>query len=441
MHIRTLAELTTPDERSLKFTPLGLATGGKLSPENAAEFQQRCIAAADLVPAVPEGVRSSFERLRTLHSYGVLFYDAFTLADDLPWVVLEQALRERFIEFYDGVIPLIGKDGVESTFAVSNFEAVAEAFRQGGSHAKGWMLRLRSNGTLMRLPLTLRPLLRWARGERLLHGQRNRRVEEEFFDKIRNRFARGADFRIGMPNQSARRICELAEIINQLWGKATPGGRLYPAPLHRDVLVVGWSPGWSKGEQGSSLEVMHAEQLAEQTEPDDWMYLILRGVWHDEGLSEFDARFELTTYPADLLWGPGPRRDALAWLHATAPVGDDVTHLDRLFAIRRHGEKVYLPCRADVLLGMPEEHRLGTWHVFRADVPHDGFAHVRHIEAGQSCGTSSQTHARCAVEDIATGSWADVTATVMELCPGLQAANYSEARVPRRWPFPDSIGY
>ncbi len=70
MDIQTFADLTTPDERSLRFTPLGLATGGKLSPENAAEFQQRCIAAADLVAAVPEDVRSSFERLRTVHSYG-----------------------------------------------------------------------------------------------------------------------------------------------------------------------------------------------------------------------------------------------------------------------------------------------------------------------------------------------------------------------------------
>jgi hypothetical protein len=89
MDIRTFAQLTTLDERSLSFTPLGLATGGKLSPENAAEFQQRSIVATDLVPAVPEGTRSSFERLRTLHAYGVLCYDLFTVVDDLTWIVLE----------------------------------------------------------------------------------------------------------------------------------------------------------------------------------------------------------------------------------------------------------------------------------------------------------------------------------------------------------------
>ena len=432
MDIRTFTELTTPDERSLRFTPLGLATGGMLSPENAAEFQQRSIAAADLVPAIPEGTRSSFERLRTLHAYGVLCYDLFTVVADQTWVVLEQALRERFIEFYGGVIPLVGKNGAESLLPASDFEAVSKTFRQGGSHAKGgWQLRLRNQGMSMRLPLTLRPLLRWARQERLLHRQRNRRVEEDLFTKIRNRFAHGGGFRVGMPNQSVRGIRDLAEIINRLWGALTPGGRLYPAPLQREVLIIGWSPTWSTREEGS-LEVMHAEQLTGQTEPDDWMYLVVLGVWNDR-LWEFDARYELTMYPADLLWGPGTRMDALAWLEATAPVGDEVDHLDRVFAVRRHDGKVYPPCRADVLLGLPPERRVGTWHVVRADVPDDCFAHVHHIEAGESCGTSGQRHAGCAVQEIAKGSWADAAASVMNLFPGLPVAISSEARVPRRW--------
>jgi hypothetical protein len=432
MDIRTFAELTAPDERTLRFTPLGLATGGKLNPENAAEFQQHSIAAADLVPTIPEGTRSSFERLRTLHTYGVLCYDLFTVVADLTWVVLEQALRERFIEFYEGMIPLVGTNGAESSFPAPDFEAVNTAFRRGGSHAKGWQLQLRSQGTLTKLPLTLGPLLRWAREEGLLHGQRNRRVEEVLFDKIRNRFAHGSSFRIGMPNQSARAICDLAEIINRLWGKTTPGGRLYPAPLHREVLAVGWSPIRSAGEQGSSLDVMHAEQLAGQTEPDDWMYLIMRGVWHGEWLAAFDARYELTTYPTDLLWGPGNRHDALAWLEATAPVGDEVDYLDRVFAIRRHDGKVYPPCRAEVLLGLPKEHQAGTWHIIRADFPGDCFAHVRHIETGQSCGPSGQIPTRCAVQEITEGSWADVTASVMKLSPSLQPAEYTEVWVPLR---------
>ena len=426
MDIRSFTELTTPDDRSLRFTPLGLATGGMLSPENAAEFQQRSIAAADLVPAVPEGTRRSFERLRTLHAYGVLCYDLFTVVEDLTWVVLEQALRERFIEFYGGVIPLVSKRGVESMLPASDFEAVNHAFRQGGSHAKGgWPLRLRTQqGKPWPLPHRLGTLLRWARQEGLLHGQRNRRVEEDLFDAIRNRFAHGTGFRVGIPTQSARRIRDLAEIINRLWGAMTPGGRLYPVPLQREVLVIGWSPTWSTREEGSSLEIMRAEQ----TEPDDWMYLVVLGVSNDR-LSVFDARYEFTMYPADLLWGPGARMDALAWLEAMAPVGDEVEHLDRVFAVRRHDGTVYPPCRPGVLLGLPPEHRAGTWHVLRADVPDDCFTHVRHIAAGEPCGTWG-----CAVQEIAHGPWADAAASVMNLFPVLQPAIYSEARVPQRWP-------
>ncbi len=72
MEPRKFEELITAYDRSLRFTSLGLATGGKLSPENAAEFQQRSISIADLITSVPKDTRDSFERLRTLHSYGVL---------------------------------------------------------------------------------------------------------------------------------------------------------------------------------------------------------------------------------------------------------------------------------------------------------------------------------------------------------------------------------
>lgn len=423
MDIRTFAELTTPDERSLPFMSLELATGGKPSPEYAAAFQQRSIAAANLVPAVPEGTRSSFERLRTLHAYGVLCYDLFTVVDDLRWVVLEQALHERFVAFYGGVIPIVHK-GVEDTFPTTDLEAMNAAFRKKGSH-EGWRLRSRTPGDPIPVPLNLNARLRWARREQLLHGQRNRRFEEKLYDKIRNHFAHGGSFRIEMPNQSARAIHDLAQIINRLWGALTPGGRLYPTPLQRDVLVIGWS--FPTGSTGPSKEMMHAEQLAGPTEAGDWMYLIVRGVWDDPQLWDFDARYEFTPYPTDLLWGPGTRSDALAWLEATAPTGDEVTYQDRVFAVRRHDGRIYPACRPDMLLALPPEQRAGTWHVLRADFPGDCIEHVRHIEAGEPCGTWG-----CAVQDIASGSWEDATASVRNLFPDLQAATYSDVRVPWR---------
>lgn len=296
MDIRTFAELTTPDERSLGFTPLGLASRG-LSPEQAVEFQQRSIAAADLVITVPEGTRSSFERLRTLHAYGVLYYDLFTIVEDGTFGVLEHALRERFITFYNGVILLVRQNGAETTFVATDFEALNAAFRRDGSHAD-W--RLRTLGRATRVPLTLGPLLQWARQEGLLHGQRNRRVEA-VHREIRNRVAHGGSFRIGMPTQSARAIRDLAEIINRLWGAMTPGGRLYPAPLQREVLVIRWSPTWSTRAEGGSVEIMNANQLATQSEGDDWTHLIVLGVQDDDRLWMYDAREEMTRYPTELL--------------------------------------------------------------------------------------------------------------------------------------------
>ena len=75
VEIRTLSDLTEPDDRSLRFGGMGFSTGGHLSGEDAVSHQQRVIASADLDSAVPEQTRRSFERLRSLHAYGVLFYE------------------------------------------------------------------------------------------------------------------------------------------------------------------------------------------------------------------------------------------------------------------------------------------------------------------------------------------------------------------------------
>jgi hypothetical protein len=94
MEFRSFADLITPDERTLRFTPLGLSTAGMLKPEAAAEFQQLTIASADLIEAVPDSVRQSFERLRTCHSYGVLWYDAFTVAWRGYWAEANSDIQE-----------------------------------------------------------------------------------------------------------------------------------------------------------------------------------------------------------------------------------------------------------------------------------------------------------------------------------------------------------
>ena len=377
MNVKTFAELTTPDPRTLRFTPLGLSTSGVLKPEYSAEFQQEVIAGCDLHPDVPEGTRNAFERVRTLHSYGILCYDAFTVADDLAWLVMEQAFRERFVTFFDGQVRFVNvKSGDQATTTVNDFEEVYQAVNRGGSFAsRAWKLKLVSE-QVMEFRAQFSHLMKWAREEGLLHGQRNRAMEA-LHRRIRNLVAHPS-YHLVMPPDSARTIHDLAEIINRLWGHSTPSGRLYPAPLDREVLVVAWT----EDEAGMTHTIIRDYQLATFAEPGSWTCVVLRAVFDDEGVWSFNAQYERTNLPAQLFWGPGSPSEALAWINETHPQGDTTDYLDRVFSLRIHKGRASLARRPEVALALPPERRAGRWFIVRADFPNDAFAHVRHIKDG-----------------------------------------------------------
>ncbi|MFD0782356.1 hypothetical protein ACFQZ8_00215 [Micromonospora azadirachtae] len=98
MEIKSLKQLREADERTQRFTPGGLGLDRILTPESAAQFQQELVAGLDLAPDVAAGTRQSFDRLRTIYAYGVLCYDIFTIVDGHALLVIEQALRDRFLE-------------------------------------------------------------------------------------------------------------------------------------------------------------------------------------------------------------------------------------------------------------------------------------------------------------------------------------------------------
>ena len=443
MRLLSLEELTTPDQRSLAFTPWGLSTMGLMKPELAAEFEQQSVASCELNPAVVEGTRNSFERLRTLHSYGILCYEAYTVARDLAWLVLEQAFRERFVSYYSGSIPMVNaKTDTENTITVSDFDQVFRAVNRGGSHSKGWKVRLLSTGEEIDFRGSLADLQKWARREGLLHGQRNKQWEVLQRD-MRNSVAHPR-YHVGMPSDSARTIHDVAEVINRLWGQATPGGRLYPAPLDREILVIGWT----NGEFGLELIQMRGDQLPQFAKDGEWTFLVIRGVPDEEELWDFDTLFERTAFPCDLLCGPVTKDDALAWLAENDPVGDTVQYLDRLFALRIHEGRVSLPVRPDVVFELPSAWRAGEWRVVLADFPNDAFAHVRHIKDGVVCGDPSTTTRplkngvfvtappipKCAVQDLLRGDWQSVVAQLGEQFQISGTTQPSRVRVPSRWP-------
>ena len=97
----------------------------------------------------------------------------FTVADNLAWLLLEQALRERFIAFYDGIIPLVNNNGEEHPLIAPNFDVVAEAFRRGDYRRGSWSLQI-SSGDTMKFRASLSQLQGWARRELLLDGHATR---------------------------------------------------------------------------------------------------------------------------------------------------------------------------------------------------------------------------------------------------------------------------
>lgn len=113
MPIKTFEELQRADERTLRFLP-----GLQLRPEDAAEYQQQVAGRFELDPRVAEGTRRSYEHLRTVFAYGVLCFEIYTLVGDHALLVVEQALRDRFVDFHSGTAVFVDHTDAEHHVAV-----------------------------------------------------------------------------------------------------------------------------------------------------------------------------------------------------------------------------------------------------------------------------------------------------------------------------------
>jgi hypothetical protein len=362
-----LTELQTPDEMALVFNPIGF--GGRMEPEDAARFQAETIASATLVEAVPTEITENFERARKLHLHGVLEYEFFTVASDYALLILESALRVRFLSYYLNEIPVTRK-GVDETLHAESFEDVRRAPRS---------LKLRGRERSARLPLGARALLGWARGERLLPGTSTRHVDHAL-GELRNYAAHPEGRVVHGPPDSARTLRDVAEAINTLWGQRVPGGRIFPAPVVRVPRVASIAadgkgaaemglhnvPGLDPREQESDFAVFLAavdEKLTERR-GDSWAFS------YREGL-------QWTIYPCEQVWigDYAGLLDAISSDSFTDRV-DKVEHLDRLFFVRDDDGRIEKPRSASDLLTL-DTPPAGQWHAVVADDPHQAFMHVR----------------------------------------------------------------
>ncbi|MER8119863.1 hypothetical protein [Streptomyces sp. NPDC094031] len=407
--IRSLEELQSPDSAALHFSPFGL--GGAMPAEKSAEFLQRLVADCELALDVAEGTRREFERLQRLFAYGLLDYDVFTVVDDRALLVMEQALRERFVQWCAGTVTFEDANGSESPIVedVRTYDDVFAAVKKVGRRNRRrprqqpspqW--RLKVGTTLIDFNGMLAGLRSWARAAGLLRGQRPRRVEYAM-SRLRDAVAHPTGYHRTMPVETARTLHDLAELINQLWGHPTPGGRLYPAPVERDIVVMAWN-------HEGGVQMAQADALRDDTDVDGYHYILIRSAsrpgsrYEDAHWSAFDARFETTQFPTEYLWGPGSRSAALAWLDAEQPKGDTVDYVDRVFMLREYDDKVYAPMRPEVAAGLTEEEQRGTWHTVRADFPEHAFAHVRGLSESPRAHPRTGDCSNCAAYHLGSGS-------------------------------------
>lgn len=440
MDIKPLDELQAPDKTSLQFGPWGL--GSPLKPEDAARFQQEQVADLDLVPAVAQATRAAFDRLRLVHAHGVLLYDLYTLVADQGYLMRERALRDRFMQWCAGSLTFENPAGQAPprTEPVHSYDDVHDLLKRLGDRRRpGEKWRLRVGPGLVDFNGTLGGLHQWARAAGLLRGQRARTAEKPWTN-LRNHVAHGSTG-TNMPVESARALRDLAEFINQLWGSPTPGGRLYPAPIPRTVAALSWS---STG----SRTVWTAEALRDPhyTDDDGDTFILVRAVAthgtfpEDRHLLDFDARFETTTYPADYLWGPGSRAEALAWLEDHPPADDSTDPVDRILLLREHNGIVYLPMRPQAAAGIATHHRPGRWHAVRADYPSDAYAHVRsaadssahRTRPGRDCPTQG-----CPVHLLGSGNYHQALNAAASAVGPITPALPPPVRVPPLAPLPN----
>jgi hypothetical protein len=394
---RSLEDLAASDLMTRRFTPYGLGIGYALSPEDSADYIQELVARHSLVPEVPESLRKVYERLRTTHAYGALEYDLFTVAESLAFLVFEGALRARFVDAYGGVIPFVNSAGAEEHVPVTAFDEVFQLLTRGGrfSSRREWSLRGATDRDYLHRGFggSFPSLLKWARLEGFLSGQRSRVVENLAIVHLRNSIAHPERYHLCTPVDSARTIGDVAEFVNRLWGRRTPGGRLYPAPVERRPIVVVRSLDGvtSTMLQPADLLALHADPAAEAWRSDslplhrtdEWTFTFALCPGNlDPLFYEHIAGWDRAPFPIDVLWGPGPLAAAVdAWSHHSDDwIADTVETVDRVFLIRYPaGQDPEFPMSIQRAQQLERTARAGQWLVVVADIPTDALEHARKL--------------------------------------------------------------
>ena len=369
MGMLSIEELQAVDGRSCVMTPAGMR---ETDPETANRLHQEAIQRIVLVDDAGEQTRSTFERLKLVYAYGLLCYELYTLVEEQARLILELALRERFISFYGGQAQFF-KGEASVALPQDSFETLREAMWAHRGMRGEWRIALH-DGQRVPFKPSLLGLLRWARDEELLRGQFNR-FREEAFVGMRNLVAHPEHWSVTGPSDALYALRALAEIVNHLYGATTPGGERYPPPVDRRPMAYGWSIGLQLVMDPTDLPTADDREQ-------ELTYAIVLMATDDRSVPDLDTTYEASPLPVDLLWGPGSWTEACGWASDHSPEGDEVDPLDRWFIVRK--SEPVRPQRPEVVAGLEGSESTGSWVLVKADDPFDVVRHVRHRLAGES---------------------------------------------------------
>jgi hypothetical protein len=391
---RSFQELITVDPTTRRFTPLGLDTTHVLTEETCADYMQDLVSVYDLASDVPPDVQQVFERLRTVHTYGVLEYDLFTVANTQTYLAFEGVMRARFMDAYQSTVRFVSASAREN-IRVSTFNDVFELVGRGGKYStrKGWSLQAIDGKTDHgNFNGSFPALLRWARAERLLSGQRSRMVENQAIKKLRDFAAHPERLHRISPIDSARAINDLAEFINRLWGHRTPGGHLYPAPVDREPIVI------ARTVDGRTLTSLTPDRLVPAdvshewsdlppfNDEDAWEFMLVLSPKSVDVLSYALRGLDRAPFPVDVLWGPDSLAGtAAAWSkNAAVWTGDCVETTDRIFIVPYPpgSDDPAWPLELATMVSRPSSDCWDRCLVVIADTPYDAHEHARGIREG-----------------------------------------------------------
>lgn len=354
------------DPRTLHFGPFGL--GGAMPPEVAVKFQAELMDPLELPEHVSTEVRSQFNKLRALYRDGVFTYDNFTRADRDAYRVLEVALKVRFLDHYQSVVPVV-VDGRDDRREVRSFHDVNALLRD-----RAGKIRLRGHP---RFNGSLASLIQWARSERYFYGQHNR-LRERASLWLRNELTHTETDITVMPPDAQRAVRHAFEMLCRLWESDPVRGRDYPGLVPRSPWVIGLGPR-EREATWFPLDEYHPVS-GDDSDGRVWHVVLAAETAWDELGAWRPVNVELVGIPVDPLWGPGSwpeLRDQVSRRSLHPWPTDRVDLLDRLFYIRVIDGTPDLPRTAEQVRNVPSAGEGERWLVVRADSPGWAQNHAR----------------------------------------------------------------